>query len=153
MTWTYNLADLATSQKDQIRLEINDTDETAPLLQDEEISQALAVEGSFWGAAARCCEIIARSFLRKVDVRIGRGGTSLTYSTAANQYFDMAQKLRAKSSAIAAPWAGGTSKSAKDSLAQDTDAVQPIFTKTMQENPYVGGQGSDSPTNDGQGDT
>lgn len=52
-----------------------DTDSNAPLLNDDEITQAIAVEQNFWGAA-RCCEIISRQFLRKADVRIGRGGTT-----------------------------------------------------------------------------
>lgn len=152
MTWTYNTAALATSPKDQVRLEIGDTVQTAPLLQDEEIQQAITVELNIWGAAARCCEIISRQLLRKADVRIGRGGTSLTYSAAAKQYTDMAAALRAKASAMHAPWAGGTSNTAKDSAAADSDLVQPIFTKTMQGNPWVGGQGSDTPSNDGQGE-
>lgn len=152
MTWSYNVTDLSTSEKDQIRLEIGDNvDGQSVTLADEEIEQAITAEGSFWGAAARCAEQLSRKFLRMADVRVGRGGTSLIYSTAAQQYTEMAAALRGKSAAIAVPWAGGTSISDKVALAQDTDAVQPIFTKTMQENPYVGGEGSDSATDDGQG--
>ncbi len=142
--WSYDPDALATSTLFQVRLEIGDTDSAAPLLQDEEIVQAISVEASFWGAAARCCEIISRQFLRKADVRIGRGGTSLTYSTAAKQYADMAAALRKRSIAMNPPWAGGTSKEDKRQLAEESDAVQPIFTKTMEGNPRVGGQSSDS---------
>lgn len=152
MAWSYNPAALATSEKDQVRLEIGDTDETAQLLSDEEINHAISVESNNWGAAARCCEIIARSYLRKADVRIGRGGTSITYTQQAQQYQDMATALRKRAIAMHAPWAGGRSKSDKASLAQDTDAVQPIFTKTMEENTFVGGEGSDTPIEDGQAD-
>lgn len=153
MTWSYDVSDLSTSEKDQIRLEIGDNvDGQTVTLADEEIQQAISAEGTFWGAAARCAEQLSRKFLRMADVRVGRGGTSLVYSTAAKQYADMAAALRKKSASIAAPWAGGTSISAKTTLAQQTDTVQPIFTKTMQDNPYVGGQSSDSVTNDGQQD-
>jgi hypothetical protein len=144
VSWNYDPYQLDESQLMQVRLEVGDTDKNAPLLQDEEIERAIAVESSIWGAAARCCEIISRSFLRKADVRIGRGGTSLTYSTAAKQYSDMATALRKRSIAMNAPWAGGTSKGDKSDLAGDTDRVQPIFTKMMEENPRVGAQGSDS---------
>lgn len=150
MTWTYSTADLATSEKDQIRLEIQDTDSTAPLLQDEEITRVIAVEANFWGSCARCCEMVARLLLRKADVRIGRGGTSVMYATAAKQYEQMAQAFRKRAIGMNPPWAGGTSKSAKSSLAQDTDSVQPIFTKTMQNSSFVGGEGSDSVINDAQ---
>lgn len=37
MSWSYDINALATSLKDQVRLKIGDTDESAPILQDEEI--------------------------------------------------------------------------------------------------------------------
>ena len=142
MSWTYSTA-LAT-EKDQIRLEIQDTDTTAQLLQDEEIAYVITVEQNFWGAASRCCEVISRNFLRKADVRIGRGGTTLTYSTAAKQYADMATAFRKRASGMHAPWTGGTSISDKESLAADASLVQPIFTKTKFNDPWTGGTNSDS---------
>jgi hypothetical protein len=120
-----------TSDLDALRLEIADTDVNAQLLQDDELNWILTQESNHWGAAARACEIIARGFLRKADVRIGRGGTTLTYSTAAKQYFDMATAFRKRANAMNAPWSGGRSISEKESLAADPDAVQPIFSKTM----------------------
>lgn len=144
MAWTYNTSTLATSEKDQVRLEIGDTDSTAPLLQDEEINRAIAVERNFWGAAARCCEIISRTFLRKADVRVGRGGTTLTYSTAAKQFTDMARALRLKANGTVVPWAGGMVLDDKIALSENTGAVQPIFAKGTQNNPWVGGQTADS---------
>ncbi|HKS90704.1 MAG TPA: hypothetical protein VJQ83_02155 [Tepidiformaceae bacterium] len=140
MAWTYVVSDLATSEKDQIRLEIQDTDTNAQLLQDEEITQAISVEANFWGACARCCEIVARNFLRKADVRVGRGGTMLNYSVAAKQYFDMATAFRKRAIAMNAPWTGGTSISDKLALADDSDTVQPLFTKGMGSSPWVGGE-------------
>lgn len=135
MTWSYNTA-LATT-KDQVRFEIGDTDATAELLQDEEIAYAISVEATMWGAAARCCEAISRNFLRKADVRIGRGGTTLTYSTAAKQYAEMAAAFRKRANGMNAPWSGGTSISAKQAAAADSDLVQPLFTKGMQASPWA----------------
>lgn len=142
MTWTYNTA--LTAEKDQVRFTIGDTDSTAELLSDEEITWAISVESSMWGAAARCCESISRNFLRKADVRIGRGGTTLTYSTAAAQYAQMAKDLRARANAMNVPWAGGRVIQDKLDLAADSSLVQPIFTKGLEDNPWAGGQGNDS---------
>jgi len=142
VTWTYSTT-LAT-EKDQIRLEIQDTDTTAQLLQDEEITYLVTVEQNFWGAASRCCEIISRNFLRKADVRIGRGGTTLTYSVAAKQYADMATAFRKRANAMNAPWSGGRSVDDKNTLASDDSLVQPIFTKTEFSDPWTGGTNSDS---------
>lgn len=133
----------------QVRLEIADTDTNAQLLQDEEINQAVSVERNMWGAAARCCEIISRQMLRKADVQIGSRGVRLTYTTAAQQYLEMAQKLRAKAIGTAAPWAGGISTSDRETLEADTSRVQPIFTKKAGTNPWVGQETLDA-TDDGQ---
>lgn len=143
MTWTYDLADLSTSERDQIRLEIGDTDINNQLLQNEEIDHALLVEANFWGASARCCEMISRFFAGKADVRIGRA-MQLTYTKMATQYQDMASRLRAKASGVNVPWVGGMSVGDKVAYATTSDYVQPIFTKTMQQNPWTGGYTSDS---------
>lgn len=149
MSWSYDPSQLSTSTLYQVRLEVGDTNESAQLLQDEEISQFLAVEQNTWGAAARCCEVISRTMLRKADVRVGRGGTDLVYSTAAKQYAAMAATLRKRANATNAPWTGGTSISEKLSQQQDSDLVQPLFTKSGGNNPYVGGQDL-TPTDDEQ---
>ena len=143
MTWSYNLADLATSEKDQIRLEIGDTDVNRQLLQDEEIEQFIIVERNFWSVAARACEAISRLFMSKADVRLGRS-LMVTYTKMADQYATMAAKLRAKALGTTPPWIGGMSVSDKIAYNQDTDLLAPLFTKSMQENPWTGGYTSDS---------
>lgn len=146
MAWTYDPSNLDTSDLYQVRFEIGDTKSEAPIFQDEELEHALAVEGNVLGAAARCCETIARTMLRKADVRMGRGGTSLTYSTAAQQYTEMATALRARANATAgAPWAGGRSQAEKETAAEQVDLVQPIFTKTMMDNPLTNSGDSGTP--------
>ena len=128
-----------TTDLDKVRLEIGDTDSTAQLLADDEINYLITQERNLWSASARCCEVISRNFLRKADVRIGRGGTTLTYSVAAKQYAEMATAFRKRANGMNVPWSGGRSISEKDSLAQDPDAVQPLFTKTMFGDPWTGG--------------
>lgn len=150
MTWTYNTA--LTATKDQVRLEIGDAVAGQTVtLQDEEINYAISHERNLWGASARCCEMLATQFLRMADVRVGRGGTTLTYSIAAKQYWDRAKALRLKANGTIAPWVGGTSVDDKEALAESTGTVQPIFTKTAMDNPWVGGQTSQS-VNDDQDD-
>lgn len=143
MTWTYNLNDLDTNEKDQIRLEIGDTDNQAQLLQDEEINHNITVESNFWGASARSCEQISRLFLRKADVRLGRA-MMVTYTKMAEQYIMMAVSLRKKALGTVAPYVGGMSVTEKLNQMQNTDLVQPLFTKTMMQNPQTGGYQTDS---------
>jgi len=143
MTWTYNVADLATSEKDQIRLEIADTDINNQLLQDEEIQQAITVESNFWNSAARCAEMIARLFLRKADVRLGRV-MMVTYTKMAEQWLDMAKDLRKKGLGTQTPYIGGLYVTDKVTLANDPNIVAPLFTKTMQENPWAAPYTTDS---------
>lgn len=143
MTWSYLDTDLATNEKDQLRLEIGDTDVNYQLLQDEEIDWAITQERNFWGAAARCCEMIERFFMRKADVRLGRA-MQVQYVKMSAQYKDMACALRRKSLGTVAPYVGGMLVTDKQAIAQDTNLVAPLFTKTMQENPWTGGYTSDS---------
>lgn len=139
MTWTYNVAQLGASELFQVRFEIQDTNPSNELLQDEEIERAIAVEANFWGAAARCCEILSRGFLAKADVRLGRA-LAVTYSKMAEQYTAMATSLRAKAiGGAAAPWVGGMLVSDKQAYQEQANLVQPIFARDMQENPWVGG--------------
>lgn len=141
--WSYNLDDIATSEKDQVRFEIQDTDPANQLLQNEEIEHAIAVESNYWGASARCAEVIARGFLRKADVKIGRA-MQITYTKMAQQYADMACRLRRKSLGSVVPWVGGMSIADKVAYLQNTDIVGALFTKTMGENPWTGGYSPDS---------
>lgn len=143
MTWTYDLTDLATSEKDQIRLEIADTDDQYQLLQDEEINHNITVERNFWSAAARSCEQISRIFARKADVSLGRA-MRVDYSKMAAQYMKMAALLRKKGLGTVVPYAGGVLMADKATIMGDSGLVAPQFTKTMMQNPWTGGYSTDS---------
>ncbi len=143
MTWTYDLADLSTNEKDQIRLEIADTDINDQLLQDEEIEQAILVERDFWSASARCCEMISRIFLRKADVRLGRM-MMITYTKMAEQYLMMAKCLRKKALGTVVPYIGGMTIADKIAIANNQGLVAPDFTKTMMMNPWAAPYTTDS---------
>lgn len=154
MTWTYTLSTLSTTEKDQIRLEVGDTDTNRQLLQDEEIEFAIGVEDNYWGAAARCAEMVARWYLTKIDTRLGRA-MQVQYTTAAKQYAEMARLLRCKANGTRVPYGGGIYGADKNTIAGDTDLVAPAFSRTMQENPWTGGYTSDSlsPTTGANQDT
>jgi hypothetical protein len=143
MGWSYNPTQLETNEVYAVRAELQDTDAGNWLLADEEIQYAIDTERNFWAAAARCAEMIARGFLRRQDVKLGRSLT-IAYTKAAEQYFAMAQTLRRKSLGTVIPFVGGMSKTVKFTYDQNTDLVEPIWTKTMMQNPWTGGYSSDS---------
>lgn len=142
-TWSYDPTDLATSSKDRIRIEIGDTDSNNWLLSDEEINYALTQERNFWAAAARCAEMAASYLLRKADPKLGRS-MQVIYSKAAEQYWTRARMLRCKAMGTVAPYVGGMTISDKQTIDEDTSLVAPQFTKTMMQNPWVGGYTTDS---------
>lgn len=144
MTWTYDLTDLATSERDQIRLEIGDVVQRTDglTLADEEIAQAVSVEGNFWGAAARCCELLATRFLQKADIRLGRS-LMVQYTTTATQFNGRAKQLRQKDLGTVVPYVGGMKVADKQAYEQDATLVQPMFARDMQESPWAGSQTSE----------
>jgi hypothetical protein len=138
MPWSYAPDQLATNEVYQVRAEIQDTDPEDPQLLDEEIAYAITQERNMWAAAARCAEMIGRKVLRKADVKLGRS-MMVTYTTMAQQWFTMARLLRCKAMGTVAPWVGGMNLSDQLNYTQDTNLIQPMFGKTMMENPRVGG--------------
>lgn len=132
MTWSYDIG-LATA-KDQIRLLIGDTDTTDPQLQDEEIVFIAAQEAGVYRGAAQCAFNIAAKYTRQVTRSFG--GRSDQLSQLASQYRTLAKELMAKSAMRRiTPYAGGQSIAEKDAQAQNTDIVQPIFSKNTGKNP------------------
>ncbi|MDE2099058.1 MAG: hypothetical protein KGL39_17525 [Patescibacteria group bacterium] len=135
MAWTYDLTQLATSPKDQVRLEISDVDIDNQLMQDEEIAQMLTEEADMYGAAARCCEILSRRFAGKADIRLGRS-LNIIYSEMAKGYAEQARRLRAKSMGRNAPYVGGMSEAEKIANRQETDRTKSTFRKGQFSNPW-----------------
>lgn len=115
MSWTYS-GNPSSSDKDAVRFLIGDTDETFPLVQDEEIQFALGTEANVYAAAAKCCEALAARFSREADRRMG--SVSVQSSQKASAYKEMARDLRKKAGLGNLPYSG-----ASDSA--------PVFTKGM----------------------
>lgn len=150
MPWSYS-GDPSTSDLDAVRFEIQDTNSSAPLLEDTEVLWALLDENkvagaspttvsgpTLYGPAARCCAVIARNFLAQADSQIGQ--LRIVSTKRAAQYEDMARQLRLKAQGYYAPYAGGQSISEKEEFAADSDAVLPAFTRTEFDSPYTGQQ-------------
>lgn len=134
MTWSYSVADLATSAKDQVRLLIGDTVSSDAQLQDEEISYYLTTRSSAYGAAAECCRTLANQYSRSVDS--AAGDTKEAYSQMAKAYALRAVQFEsaAAQGGSALPYAGGISEADKLSQEQNPDRVPPVFTIGMDDN-------------------
>jgi len=131
VSFTYDLAVIATSEKDQVRLLIGDTDSTDVLLQDEEINYFLTAEGSVYAAAVAGCKSIAASLNRQPG-EFWAGSVRISNSDRANEYLKMAETLQRRNTLISArPFAGGISKADKETRENDSDRVKPSFTRAL----------------------
>lgn len=146
--------DPSASDVNAVRFEMGDTDPYAPLLTDQEVDWAILQEtgvaanpntavitgANLLRAAARCMLSLARKFAAQADSEIG--SLKLNYSKMADQYAKRAQELFAKAAGLNVPYAGGMSISEKEGFAQDSDAVQPAFTRDQFDNPWAGETGT-----------
>ena len=121
-TWSYSSTDLATSEKDALRLELGDTDPQAWLLADQEYAYAITQERNHWSAAARCAEMIGTLFMRRVDVKLGRA-MQIAYSKTAEQYFNRARMLRMKAMGTVVPYVGAMYASDYAAIAQNSNMI------------------------------
>lgn len=133
MTATYSA--VATT-KDQVRLELGDTDVANAILQDEEISHYLAVTGgSVLLASARGATAIAGKFARLVSTAVG--GVRVEMQQQYIHYIELAAILAARATTEpgsaggidAVPYAGGLTHSDVQTRDADTDLVDPFFER------------------------
>lgn len=150
MTWTYNVAQLQTSQLFQVRFLVGDTISDDQQLQDEEINLTLTLRPNIYRAAAQCCRSLAAGLSRKADTVTGELHTA--YSQQAKNYSARAVEYdrQASVSSGAAAFAGGISQAQKEQQEQDTDRVPPQFTIGIEDNHLpVGEAGNETLTPDG----
>lgn len=128
MTWSYS-GDPASSDLDQVRFLIGDTDTDDQLVNNEEVDWSLS-QFSVYIAAAELCDAIAAKFARKVDKSVG--DLKISFSKQGEQYSKKAKQLRSRGSfAGITPYAGGISVSDKESTRENSDRVSPTFRKGM----------------------
>jgi hypothetical protein len=131
-TWNYS-GDPTSSPRDEVRFLIGDTESDDPQLLDREVEYALHKYSNAVMAAAFCATMLANKYARLCDRTTG----DLTISHAQRQehYRTMATALRQQagvdSAGVCAPYAGGISVTDKQANTEDTDVVQPTFTKGM----------------------
>lgn len=126
MTFTWS-GDPAASTLEAVRREIGDTDSTDQLLQDAEIEYAISQERTVFGAAARCCEWLARAFAREADRAMGPMRISLSQKHKA--YESLAKDLRNKEVGQGTLYAGGISEAERTVDADDSDLTPKVFKK------------------------
>jgi hypothetical protein len=139
--------DPASSLRDAIRFEIQDTDPQAPLLTDPEVQFCINQEatgdppsqGEMLAAAARGLEALSRRFAAQADTKVGSLET--TYSKMAKGFAERAAELRRKAAGMGAPFWGGRSESEKNARAENPDRVQPAFTRDQFTTPWRGTPG------------
>ncbi len=130
MSWNYS-GDPSSSDRDETRFHIGDTDCNDKLVSDEEIDFALSSQSAPRLAAAICLRHLATKFSRMVTHKVG--DISTNYSDLAKQYAARAKELDpagvSAASVNAVPIFGGISNAQKQVYADDTDAVKPSFYK------------------------
>jgi hypothetical protein len=133
MTWSYS-GNPASSELDEVRFLVGDTDTTDQLVQNEEISWALTEEANPRMAAARVALALALKFSRKADKQVG--DLRIAYSSLYKHYLEVAEALKADAATVGVvPYAGGISISDKDTVENDTDRYRPSFRRGMHDNP------------------
>jgi len=134
MTWTYT-GDPSANNRDEVRFLIGDTDNADKIVQDEEIAYAIANEANNRLAAIRIVRTLAGKYARKVDKTVG--DLKISYSQIYKHYVDLATFLEESDANLYAPiaYAGGISVSDKDSVRDNSDRADPMFTKGMNDNP------------------
>lgn len=143
-SWTYGNAP-STSDRDQVRLESGDCLTSMKMCSDAEVTYAIAQESSNMLAAARIAEISMRKLSSATDQ--SAEGHSAQLSQRFNQFKTAAAALRTKYGHDAVPYAGGISDDEWDTWTEDTDLIQPSFTRKMFDNKGVASREEDAADN------
>lgn len=146
MTWSFT-NNPANSNRDLVRILIQDTNTSAQLLSDEFIAYALAQKPNAYLAASLCAKTLVNSTVaanaylaanvtkKKVgdlEVSYGGGGGGVA---AADHYRALAKSLRLEAAMKVTPFSGGISVDDKASQRQDSDWDRPPFELGMHDNP------------------
>lgn len=136
MAWSYSVADLNTTTSsgrlNTVRLLVGDTDTSDQLVQNEEITFALAQVGeNVYYAGSWICKVIAAKFSRMVDTQLD-GALSAKYSDRVKQYQLLSVQIEAQgkktSGKALGAFGGGISVIDMTSARSDSDRVKPAFT-------------------------
>jgi hypothetical protein len=133
------------NDRDKVRFLTGDTCESDKLLQDEEIAYALSRFSKHELAAALCLRSLAARYSRMVSVKVGDVSVGRATDSIADAYMKRVKELDPFDLTVATEFAkprfGGLSISEKESLNDDSDAVQPSFSRGMNDIPDGPGDG------------
>ena len=143
MTWTYS-EDPSSDAKDAVRFLIGDTDETDPLLQDEEIVWLISEQGGSYSAGAAACRAIAAKVARQVETVFG-ALMKAKLQQKHQHYLALATELESQGAIQSvSPWAGAISEAWKETKELEDDRVQPLFTRDLHDYPQTEDTGENS---------
>jgi hypothetical protein len=128
MSFSYS-GDPSINALDEVRFLIGDVNSSQPQLQDEEINYCLGVTANNRYAAAMAAEAIAGKYAVLVNTTID--GLSVQYNDLHRNYILLADQLRTGQPLVAAPYAGGISRSDKLNNYMDTDRTTITTTRHM----------------------
>lgn len=135
MSWSYSATDLntttASGRLNSVRLLVGDTDTSDQLVQNEEITFALAQVGNnIYYAGSWVCRVIAAKFSRMVNTTLD-GALSADYSDRAKQFQQLATQIEAQGKKTSGKSlgvsGGGISSLGMSVVNQDPDRVKPAF--------------------------
>ena len=133
MSFTFTNAP-ADSDRDAVRIMLNDTSESGALLSDETVDWLIAEHPNVYLAAAAGAETIAvDSYSQPTNKKVG--DLSLGRSADYLKYRQLAKSLRLRATRRVAPSAGGISVAAKTVAYADSDMVSPKFKTDQFSNP------------------
>ena len=131
--WTYS-GDPSANDRDQVRFLVGDTDTADQQVTDAEIAFALTQHANERLAAALIARAIAAKYARRADKSVG--DLSISYSQLQEHYAALATDLESRGGLLAGiPYAGGISKDDAETVEDDTDRVEPMFTIGMHDHP------------------
>ena len=118
----------ASSDRDQLRFLIQDTNCDDVLFQDAELDWLLLEAGSPLNAAIRAVETLLAKWAGKCDEKVGQ--VSVSFSQKVDNYKKLLETLKRRVGISGGvPYAGGIRISDKQRQREDGDRVSPAFTK------------------------
>ena len=143
MTWSYDLTKLGENGKDAVRLLVEDTDESTKLVEDEEIIFALG-QGGMFRAASIVCRSISAKLARKVSVMNKESGIFDEMQKKADHFLKLAEDYAEQAGRTSLTvFAGGISVADKETRQEDTDRIQPAFTRDLHLDTSLNAAGND----------
>lgn len=134
MSWSYN-PNLSTDL-DQVRFLIGDTDTTEQQLSNEELTWVLTQQANIYAAAAQACRNLQAHYARKATKSVG--DLSIQWAELHDNYKELSidlDRLAARYTTVPVPYAGGLSISDKQIEEADEDRVVPAFYVGVHNNP------------------